>query len=727
MSFITNLRRNGLMALTLSLFIGASGCSAFSDSTGTDVDKPTIDDPIKPITDDPTNPDVTDDPTDDVGGGITDQGSHCGIVVSCDDTDDGDKDDGTDDDGGVVGPPVDTNPDFDKDGFKADVDCNDKDPKVHPGATEDPIGAMATIDADCDGLPGGSIASGYFVAPDGNDANEGTAERPFATITRAFVAIAAPAPTFENRRTIFIINGATEIATQVIDSETALSAYTLLGGFNRDGLIYKRDFAKIPTISLTDKWSLSPRSNEGVGNVILSGLRINVSDKDHQGVLEVMNPSDVWMHQVVLEQSGVQPAVKFLGTGTEDKVRYTIDQSKIIHKGNTSSEKPTSNSIGILARTKLNQGVTLIITKSDIQAGSSKNGNSTAVWAASKRALFLNVRIADSKISSSVALSQKEQSSAIRLGYLDLEDGTNSASYVGDVVLERNYISGKEAQIKQVALDMHAPRSVSLRNNIIEQSSGKGTAVQIVKSAHWFEALNNTFRNYDLGLHINNAGESLQTKIANNIFEGSVTALAVVAIRYWCNSAMQLFSNNMFTPDNDYFADSQIANMPSGVLFMNTQGFTPEQTINESVLAKNMASKIGGNIVAIPKLTKDGHYAKGDSPGINKGMTLTADTVFVSSISDNAGVDLDIDRHKRTASWDIGADEWINNRLTYTSPGSAVSAQEELLKPRVITSPIDQKTNITSPILPNLLNGKVPTLMPSILPATNPEHPKPSE
>lgn len=60
--------------------------------------------------------------------------------------------------------------DLDNDGFQSDVDCNDHDPAIHPGAVEIPNN---NVDENCDGiLAFDHDGDGYLAPPAGNDCND---------------------------------------------------------------------------------------------------------------------------------------------------------------------------------------------------------------------------------------------------------------------------------------------------------------------------------------------------------------------------------------------------------------------------------------------------------------------------------------------------------------------------------------------------------------------------
>jgi len=71
--------------------------------------------------------------------------------------------------------------DNDGDGFTSDVDCNDNNPSINSGMSDLPDGSF--IDANCDGIDG-DVNSAIFVSPNGVDTSgAGTKSNPVKTIT----------------------------------------------------------------------------------------------------------------------------------------------------------------------------------------------------------------------------------------------------------------------------------------------------------------------------------------------------------------------------------------------------------------------------------------------------------------------------------------------------------------------------------------------------------------
>ena len=84
-----------------------------------------------------------------------------------------------------VGPP---NKDPDRDGAVNAVDCAPKDPKIHPGAADEPD-VPAFVDSNCDGIDGVE-ARAIFVSGVGDDEDPGTRARPKRTLQGAVGAAA---------------------------------------------------------------------------------------------------------------------------------------------------------------------------------------------------------------------------------------------------------------------------------------------------------------------------------------------------------------------------------------------------------------------------------------------------------------------------------------------------------------------------------------------------------
>lgn len=69
--------------------------------------------------------------------------------------------------------------DSDGDGFFADVDCDDSDAAIHPGAVDIPDSSF--VDSNCDGIDGDESRA-IFVSSSGSDSNPGTKAQPVKTI-----------------------------------------------------------------------------------------------------------------------------------------------------------------------------------------------------------------------------------------------------------------------------------------------------------------------------------------------------------------------------------------------------------------------------------------------------------------------------------------------------------------------------------------------------------------
>jgi hypothetical protein len=84
-------------------------------------------------------------------------------------------------------PPPPADPDPDHDGYAAPSDCAPNDPAIHPGAPDAPD--LGFVDSNCDGIDGDESRA-IFVAPGGDDRNDGTKHAPKRTVAGAIVVAA---------------------------------------------------------------------------------------------------------------------------------------------------------------------------------------------------------------------------------------------------------------------------------------------------------------------------------------------------------------------------------------------------------------------------------------------------------------------------------------------------------------------------------------------------------
>ncbi len=135
-----------------------------------------------------------------------------GIVNSLDDDDDNDgildindlfptdSSEWADTDGDGIGD--NTDPDADNDGALKDVDCNDIDASVYPGALDNPDNQF--VDSNCDGIDGDAANATWLSVNEGDDLNSGTITSPVKTFAHA-ISLASAKP--EGSRDIYVVSG----------------------------------------------------------------------------------------------------------------------------------------------------------------------------------------------------------------------------------------------------------------------------------------------------------------------------------------------------------------------------------------------------------------------------------------------------------------------------------------------------------------------------------------
>ena len=156
-------------------------------------------------------------------------------------------------------------PDNDGDGYKADVDCNDNDPNIHPNATEICNGK----DDDCDGQTDELCIdeNAVYVSTGGDDANAGTFNAPKSTISNALAQAVS-----QNKDKILIAQGT---YTETI---TLVSGVDLLGGY--DESTWERDINNYGTEIHGGNATII---GNNVSNVQIDGLFVYSADAGASG------------------------------------------------------------------------------------------------------------------------------------------------------------------------------------------------------------------------------------------------------------------------------------------------------------------------------------------------------------------------------------------------------------------------------------------------------------
>ena len=215
--------------IALAAAIITNSCGGSASLPGTDNDLP---------------PDSGNEQTTNPGGGDTLPGE------SSDDLDGDGIPDGEDPDG---------------DGFTGEGgDCNDLDPDTYPGAPEQPDDP-GYIDTNCDGIDG-DLVGAYWVSTDGNDANPGTIDEPFATIQMGIDSAAVdPSAVLD----VYVVGGN-------YNQDGILSAGVgLYGGFGPlDGGLRQRDielYESVNTIKTTSFWVAGP-SDSAIEGITFKGI-----------------------------------------------------------------------------------------------------------------------------------------------------------------------------------------------------------------------------------------------------------------------------------------------------------------------------------------------------------------------------------------------------------------------------------------------------------------------
>lgn len=510
--------------------------------------------------------------------------------------------------------------DVDGDGFSAEIDCDDTKAAVHPGAAEDPTGTLATLDADCDGLPGATAATGFAVAGNGSDDNPGTVQQPFKTIQKGFQAITQAGG---GKRALFLFAD----TTYQLSGVSIPPGVRLLGGYAKSTASMTRNLDKKTKIV-----AKGPVTIAGIpvdtAPTVLSGLFVHLPDAT--SLLGIVNQSAT-LHATAVLKNNLGAAVSFEAkSGQSAELRLV--QSELTHAGSA-----IGKTVALSLRSGTEGTARVRVEHSLITAVASKVGDSVGIWAlgAAQDAL-VHLRVADSIVHAGNVPAGKSAAAAM-LGY----EVNGAAAWMGDVDIERSRLQSGNGT-EPAVLKIHRAKECTVRNNILTNTAGKGVALHITATPLY--AVNNTIRQVGQGMQITNTTEIVQA-ITNNLFDMSAGNFHMALVLAETTPVQSLF-HNLFH-----------AELASIALAGDTLILTTDDAAALQQQLGAMAMQVEGNLVALPALQADGKLSE-NSPAIGTGKSLVSDKEPMNSMGDSWDVVRDIDGEMRAGTWDIGADEW---------------------------------------------------------------------
>lgn len=510
--------------------------------------------------------------------------------------------------------------DIDGDSFSAEIDCDDTKSAVHPGAAEDPTGPLATLDADCDGLPGATATAGFAVAGSGSDDNPGTVQQPFKTIQKGFQVITAAGG---GKRALFLFAD----TTYQLSGVGIPPGVHLLGGYAKTTKGITRDLDKKTKLVAKGPVTIAGTSVD-TAPTTLSGLLVQLPDAT--SLLGIVNQSAM-LHATAVLKNNLGAALSFEAKNGQS-VELRLVQSEITHAGSA-----IGKTVALSLRSGTAGTARVRVEHSMITAVASKVGDSVGIWAlGATQDSLVYLRVADSLVHAGNVPAGRH-TAAVMLGY----EVNGAAAWMGDVDIERSRLqsgSGTEPAV----LKIHRAKECTVRSSIFTNTSGKGVALHITAAPLY--AVNNSIRQVGQGIVIANITEIVQA-ITNNIFDipkGNFHAALVLTE----TTLVQSLSHNLFHKELGAIALSGETLIP-----------TTDDVVTLQQKLGVIAMQVEGNMVALPALQADGKLTE-NSPAIGKAKSLVSDKEPLNSMGDSWDVVRDIDGEMRSGTWDIGADEW---------------------------------------------------------------------
>lgn len=514
--------------------------------------------------------------------------------------------------------------DVDGDGINADDgDCNDLDATINPDAEDRPDYPDYT-DSDCDGVDG-DLDGAYWVATDGNNANPGTINKPFATIE---FAVAAAASDPNNIKDVYIVEG------QYTEDVVLTKGVGLYGGFGQlvDGT-RERNVNVLKTMYKCDTANLVIVGSTNGENSIIEGME--VTGNANIAAIAIFNASPEIRYNAVYGTDGSQISAAIAVAAFDHGEAKPYIHNNFISTGNVFKEDAGTISAGIYMLAVGDDSVIHpTIDKNFIQAGFGgyvsvgismfARENAVARLSASKNKIY--------------AGGADMASIAIILG-IDPAEEDGNYYYTSAAITKNELFGGSGKAVNYGILSMQAKEELVVANNFITGGDSVDALIGGVASAASdnVSILNNSINqgytdDNAVGILIT-SGSSLA--IDNNIFY-SESANDYGILDLDGSSTISSLRNNLF--------EETLGTLLVGPDF----GFVNDiDSLNNLAALALSDNNISGSALFADVAGYDYHLSK-DSGAIDAGLTL-------DKIAD------DIDGHARPSGegFDIGADETV--------------------------------------------------------------------